>query len=111
MHRNAAGLAVGAAAHWVAVPWDRAAQPVQRFGACPAALSALAAWLRPCQRETGVLESTGVDGMARCEGLAARGFAVRLVDAHDARPVPGRQTDGQDCPWRHALHPSGLRRG
>src|SRR5438093_401085 len=26
MHRNAAGLAVGAAAHWVAVPWDRAVQ-------------------------------------------------------------------------------------
>jgi hypothetical protein len=43
LHLNAAGIAGGATAPWVAVPADRDAQPVQRFGACTADLYALAA--------------------------------------------------------------------
>src|SRR5919201_2207468 len=99
--RNAAGIAVGADAHGVAVPKDRAAQPVQCFGACTADLYALAAWLRPCQSETVVMESTGVSWMALFEVLAERGFDVTLVDPHPVRQVPGRQTDVQDCQWLH----------
>ena len=38
MNLNAAGIEVGATEHWVAVPADRDAQPVQRFGAFTAAL-------------------------------------------------------------------------
>jgi hypothetical protein len=53
------------------------------------------------------MESTGVSWMTLCEVLAARGFAVTLGDAHDARPVPGRTTDMQDGQWRQALHTSG----
>src|SRR5207237_5596503 len=45
---------------WVAVPCDRDERPVQRFGAFTADLYALAEWLRQCQIETIVLESTGV---------------------------------------------------
>jgi hypothetical protein len=60
MNLNAAGIDVGATEHWVAVPADRDAQPVQRFGAFTADLYALAEWLRQCQIETVVLESTGV---------------------------------------------------
>ena len=45
MNLNAAGIEVGATEHWVAVPADRDAQPVQRFGAFTADLYALAAWL------------------------------------------------------------------
>jgi hypothetical protein len=33
LNLNAAGIDVGATEHWVAVPADRDAQPVQRFGA------------------------------------------------------------------------------
>jgi hypothetical protein len=51
---------VGATAQGGAVPADREAQPVQRFGALTADRYAWAAWLRPGQMETGVLESTGV---------------------------------------------------
>ena len=80
-------------------------QPVQRFGACTADLSALAAWLRQCQSETGVLESTGVDGIALCEVLEERGCDGKLVEAHDARQVPGRKTEVQDGQWRQELHP------
>jgi transposase len=60
MHRNAAGIDVGAECHWVAVPRDRDEQPVLCCGAFPADLYALAEWLRQCQSETVVMESTGV---------------------------------------------------
>jgi hypothetical protein len=60
LNLNAAGIDVGATHHWVAVPSDRDEQPVQRFGAFTADLYALAEWLRQCQIDTVVMESTGV---------------------------------------------------
>jgi transposase len=111
MHLNAAGIEVGAEAHWVAVPPDRDAQPVQRFGVFTAALSALAAWLQQCQIETVVLESTGVYWITLFEVLEERGFDVKLVDAHHARQVSGRTTDVKDCQWLQELHTDGLLQG
>jgi transposase len=111
MHLNAAGIDVGAACHWVAVPGDRDEQPVQRFGAFTADLYALAEWLRQCQIETVVMESTGVYWIALFEVLEERGFDVKLVDAHYARQVPGRKTDVQDCQWLQELHTYGLLHG
>ena len=111
MHLKAAGMDVGATEHWVAVPEDRDEEPVRRFGALTADLYVLAEWLRQCQIETVVMESTGVYGIALCAVLAERGFAVKLVDAHDARQVPGRKTDVQDGQWLQELHPYGLLRG
>ena len=90
---------MGATEHWVAVPADRDAQPVQRFGAFTADLYALAAWLRQCQIDTVVMESTGVSWIALFEVLEERGCDVKLVDAHQARQVPGRKTDVGDCQW------------
>jgi len=111
MNLNAAGIDVGADAHWVAVPPDRDEEPVRRFGAFTADLYALAAWLRQCQIETVVLESTGVDWITLFEVLEERGFDVKLVDAHHARQVPGRKTDVKDCQWLQELHTSGLLQG
>src|SRR5215467_1340557 len=108
---HAAGIDVGADAHWVAVPPDRDEQPVQRCGALTADLYALAAWLRQCQLDTVVMESTGVSWIALCEVLEERGFDVKLVDAHQARHVPGRKTDVKDCQWLQELHTYGLLRG
>jgi len=102
---------VGATEPWVAVPVERDAQPVQRFGALTADLYALAAWLRQCQMETAVMESTGVYWMALFEVLEARGCDVKLVDAHQARQVPGRKTDVQDGQGLQELHTDGLLRG
>ena len=45
---HAAGIDLGDAEHWGAVPPDRAPQPVRRFGPCPAALDVLADWLLDC---------------------------------------------------------------
>ena len=111
LNLNAAGIDVGATEHWGAVPADRDAQPVQRFGAFTADLYALAAWLRQCQIETVVMESTGVYWIALFEGLEERGFDVKLVDAHQARQVPGRKTDVRDCQWLQELPTYGLLRG
>src|SRR5947209_12108999 len=108
MHLNATGIDVVADSHWVAVPCDRDAQPVQRFGALTADHYSLAAWLRQCQTETVVMESTGVSWIALFEVLEERGFDVKLVDAHDARQVPGRKTDVKDGQWLQELHTSGL---
>jgi transposase len=107
LNLNAAGIDVGATEHWVAVPADRDAQPVQRFGAFTADLYALAAWLRQCQIDTVVMESTGVYWIALFEVLEERGCDVKLVEAHQARPVPGRKTDVKDCQWRQELHTYG----
>src|SRR5262245_28816473 len=111
MHFHAAGIDVGATEHWVAVPEDRGEEPVRRFGAFTADLSALADWLRQCQIETVVLESTGVYWMTLFAVLEERGFEVKLVDAHYARQVPGRKTDVKDCQWLQELHTYGLLRG
>jgi len=111
LNLHAAGIDVGADAHWVAVPKDRDEQPVQQFGTFTADLYALAAWLRQCQIDTVVMESTGVYWMALFEVLEERGFDVKLVDAHQARQVPGRKTDVGDCQWLQELHTYGILRG
>ena len=84
---------------------------MRRFGALTADLYALAAWLQQCQIETVVLESTGVYWIPLFEVLEERGFDVKLVDAHDARQVPGRKTDVKDCQWLQELHTYGLLHG
>ena len=44
IHPHAAGIDVGAEEHWVCVPADRDAQPVQKFSAFTCDLYRLANW-------------------------------------------------------------------
>jgi len=108
---HAAGIDIGAADHWVAVPANRDAQPVRRFGTFTADLYAIAQWLEQCGIQTVVMESTGVYWIPLFEVLETRGFEVKLVDAHHVKQVPGRKTDVQDCQWLQELHSYGLLRG
>jgi hypothetical protein len=57
VHLNSAGIDVGASQHWVAVPPDRAADPVQCFGAHTADLHRLADWLSACGIDTVAMEN------------------------------------------------------
>jgi hypothetical protein len=57
---HAAGIDLGAEAHFVAVPPSDDPQPVRSFGAYTAALEALADWLATYGITTVALESTGV---------------------------------------------------
>ena len=108
MNLHAAGLAVGAEEHWVAVPACDDPHPVRRCGANTADLDALADWLWACDLTPVALESTGVSGIPLFEVLEARGFQVLLVDP-GTRPRHGRPTsDVPDGQWLQRLHPSGL---
>lgn len=108
IHHGAAGIDVGDQAHYVAVPPGSDPQPVRKFGAFTADLSALADWLKKCGVTTVALESTGVYWIPLFEVLEARGFAVCLVDTRRLKSVPGRKTDVLDSQWLQQLHTYGL---
>ncbi len=59
-HPNAAGIDIGSAAHYVAVPPERDDEPVREFKSFTADLHALADWLQACGVDTVAMESTGV---------------------------------------------------
>jgi hypothetical protein len=90
---DAAGIDIGAAEHWAAVPPGRntEGQDVRRFGAFTGELCALADWLKQCGIQTVAMESTGVYWIPLYELLVERGFEVLLVDARQAKNVPGRK--------------------
>jgi transposase len=105
---DAAGIDCGAEHHYVAVPPDRDAQPVQAFRTFTADLKRLADWLTHCRIKTVAMESTGVYWIPVFEILEARGFEVVLVNARHLRNVRGRKSDVTDCEWLRELHSVGL---
>ena len=111
LNMNSAGIDVGATSHFVAVPADRAEQPVQEFEAFTADLYRLAHWMTECGVQTVVMESTGVYWIPLFEVLEERGFQVMLVDPRRIKNVPGRKTDVLDCQWLQQLHSYGLLSG
>lgn len=111
VHLNAAGIDIGSASHWVAVPEDRDDQPVREFKSFTPDLHALADWLGVCGVETIAMESTGVYWIPLFEILQERGLEVLLVNARHVKGVPGRKTDVTDCQWLQQLHTFGLLRG
>jgi transposase len=110
-HPNAAGIDIGSASHFVAVPADRDEQPVREFASFTADLERLADWLEACGIDTVAMESTGVYWIALYELLEARGFTVLLVNARHVKNVPGRKSDVLDCQWLQQLMSYGLLRG
>lgn len=107
---NAAAIDVGATMHMAAVGADRVLEPVRSFGTFTADLDQLVKWFVECGVETVVMESTSVYWIPIFELLDARGFAVFLVNARDAKHVPGRKTDVSDAQWLQRLHSFGLLR-
>lgn len=107
VHANAAAIDIGATMHMAAVGADRTPEPVRNFGTFTADLCRLADWFAACGVETVVMESTGVYWIPIFELLEERGFAVCLVNARDAKHVPGRKTDVSDAQWLQRLHTYG----
>ena len=108
LNLNAAGIDVGSAEHFVAVPPNRDSEPVRRFDCFTADLHRLADWLKSCDIDTVVMESTGSYWIPLYQVLEARGFTVKLVNAHHVKNVPGRKSDIQDCQWLQKLETFGL---
>ena len=110
VHPNAAAIDVGATMHVAAVRADRTPEPVRSFGTFTKDLHRLVDWFAECGVDTVVMESTSVYWIPIFELLDARGFAVFLVNARDAKHVPGRKTDVSDAEWLQRLHSYGLLR-
>jgi transposase len=111
IHPNAAGIDIGSASHYVAVPPDRDAEPVREFASFTTDLNRLADWLEACGVDTVAMESTGVYWIPLYELLDARGFTVLLVNARHVKNVSGRKSDVLDCQWLQQLMSYGLLRG
>ncbi len=105
---HAAGLDIGLAEIWAAVPPENDTPPVRKFATFTPDLQALADWLHGCSVQTVAMESTGVYWIPVYELLAARGFKVYLVNARHIKNVPGRKSDVKDCQWIQRLHSYGL---
>jgi len=110
VHPKAAGIDVGNAEHWVAVPPALDPDPVRKFGCFTVDLMALADWLQQLGIETVALQSTGVYWVALDDILSARGIRVFLVNPRDTKNLPGRKSDIQECQWLLKLHVYGLLR-
>ena len=111
LHPDAAGIDCGSAEHYVAVPPDRDANPVQSFPTFTPDLHRLADWLATCRVTHVAMEATGVYWIPVFEILEAQGFQVILVNARHIKNVPGRKTDVSDAEWIRDLHILGLLRG
>jgi hypothetical protein len=70
-HPNAAGIDIGSASHFVAVPPDRDDESVREFKRFTADLNDLADWLEACEIDTAAMESTGYTGF-RCMNFWSR---------------------------------------
>lgn len=107
-HPNAAGIDIGSASHFVAVPPDRDDEPVRQFPSFTVDLNALADWLKACSVDTVAMESTGVYWIPLFELLESRGFTMLLVNARHVKNVSGRKSDVLDCQWLQQLMTYGL---
>ena len=89
---NAAGIDVGSAELYVAVPLDSDPEPVRKFGTFTEDLHSLADWLIACRIETVALESTGVywiDSLRSPSGCASHSLSrasARLRSSKSSRP-------------------------
>ena len=108
---NAAGIDIGSASHFVAVPPDRDDEAVREFPSFTADLNTLADWLKACGIDTVAMESTGVYWIPLFELLELRGFTVFLVNARHVKNVSGRKSDVLDCQWLQQLMSYGLLQG
>jgi transposase len=105
---HAAGVDIGAHAIVACVPDGEDQQSVRTFGPDTAALQTLADWLGDRGRQTVAMAATGVYWMPLFEALAARGLQCCLLSAQSIQRVPGRTSDGLDCPWIQTLHSDGV---
>jgi transposase len=91
---NAAGIDVGSAEHYVAVPPDRDPEPVQSFGSFTADLHRMAHWLKDCRIQTVVMQATGVYWTALYDVLESHGLEVNVAHAQHTK-TPRRCRDAR----------------
>lgn len=105
---RAAGIDVGNESHYVAVPPDCDAKPVQEYGCWTADLVRMCRWLQECGIETVAMQATGVYWIPLYDQLTQHEIKVVVVNAQYTKNVPGRKTDVQEAQWLMKLHTYGL---
>lgn len=108
VHRHAAGIDIGSRFHVAAVSPEHDPKPIRKFSSFTTDLHRLADWFESIGISTVAMESTGVYWIPTFEILESRGFDVILVNAREAKRVPGRKTDINDAQWLQQLHQYGL---
>ncbi|PIQ24112.1 hypothetical protein COW64_20715 [bacterium (Candidatus Blackallbacteria) CG18_big_fil_WC_8_21_14_2_50_49_26] len=94
VHRQAAGIDIGSAENYVAVPMEAVApgeSAVRVFGVFSQEQDTLVEWLRSCQITTVAMEATGVYWLTLYDRLQAAGIEVYLVDPHGVKSGAGSQ--------------------
>src|SRR5438128_6218426 len=102
VHRRAAGIDVGSAENYVAIPPEGLApgeSAVRVFGVFSAEQDALVEWLKSHQITTVAMEATGIYWLSLYDKLETQGIEVYLVDPHAVKAPPGRKSDWLDCQW------------
>jgi transposase len=110
VHQNVAGIDVGNESHFVAVDRRQTDQPVREFGSWTEGLRQMVAWLKTCQVQRVVMQTTGVYWIPVQDVLEKAGFEVAVVDARGTKNLPGRKSDVQECQWIRTLDTYGLLR-
>ena len=89
VHRHAAGIDIGSRFHVAAVSPEHDPKPIRKFSSFTTDLHRLADWFEAIGISTVAMESTGVYWIPTFEILESRGFDVILVNAREAKRVPG----------------------
>jgi transposase len=105
---DSAGIDIGSASHFVAIPADRKGDTVREFKCYTPDIRAMIDWLKEAKIKTVVMESTGSYWIPVFEMLDQAGFDVNLADAHQVKNIRGKKSDVIDCQWLQQLHAHGL---
>lgn len=108
VHKDAAGVDIGAEEIVVCVAGDENTQIVKAFGNYTVDLQNIGKWLHEHQVKTVAMESTGVYWIPLFEELERQGLECLLISSRSLRRVSGRKSDIQDAQWIQTLHSYGL---
>lgn len=104
VHPHAAGLDIGSKFHVAAVNCSQSKEAVRTFQSFTTDLHEMAKWFQSCGVTSIAMESTGIYWIPAFKILESYGFEVFLVNAREAKNVPGRKTDVNDAQWIQRLH-------
>lgn len=103
---NAAGIDIGSERIFIAIE----GQEVRSFKTFTSFFEQAVEYLQLHTITSVAMEATGVYWIVLYDLLEQAGIEVFLVNPIEAKNVPGRKTDVQDCQWIQQLHSYGLLR-
>jgi transposase len=106
VNSSTAGIDIGSRKIFIALP-DK---PVLSFGTFTDDFIQAVTYLKQNNISSVAMEATGVYWISLYDILDQSGFDVFLVKSSQAKAIPGRKTDVQDCQWIQQLHSYGLLR-